>query len=98
MFAGCLCSIRPSLLATAAALLGRVASAQACTLPCEASVAFPSVRSIPANLISFKVAVDEPGTLSLAKADGEPIATHIVMRGGERIFEPVEPPAAGQGL
>ena len=83
---------------TAAAALGHAAPVHACTAPCGTSVAVPGVSSMPGNLVSFKVTLDDPAVLSLATAGGDPIATHIVTRGGDRIFEPVEPLGAGRDL
>jgi hypothetical protein len=53
---------------------------------------------MPGNLVSFRVTLDNPETLSLATAGGDPIATHIVTRGGDRLFEPVEPLDADRDL
>jgi hypothetical protein len=80
------------------AAVGHAAPARACSPGCQTSVAVPSVGSLPGNLVSFKVLLDDPETLSLATAGGDAIATHIVTRGGERMFEPVEPLAAGSNL
>lgn len=82
----------------AAAVVVHAAPARACTPACPTSVAIPRVSAMPGNLVSFKVTEAEPATLSLATADGDPIATHIVTRAGDRIFEPVEPLGTGGGL
>jgi hypothetical protein len=80
------------------AAIGRAAPARACSPACQTSVAVPSVSSMPGNLVSFKVTLDNPETLSLATAGGDRVATQIVSRGGDRLFEPVEPLAAGSDL
>jgi hypothetical protein len=83
---------------SAVAVVGRAAPARACSPPCETSVAVPRVSSMPGNLVSFRVTLDNPETLSLATAGGDAIPSHIVTRAGDRLFEPVEPLGAGGGL
>src|SRR4051812_37448205 len=80
------------------AVVGRAGDARACSPPCETSVAVPLVASMPGNLVSFRVTLDNPETLSLATAAGAPILTHIVTRAGDRLFEPVEPFGAESSL
>lgn len=53
---------------------------------------------MPGNLVSFEVTQEDPGTLLLETQAGEPVATHIVTRGGDRLFEPIAAIPAGTSL
>lgn len=67
-------------------------AAQACSEPsCTAPIRLFAQREVPGNLVYFEVLVDDPGPLTLRKADGTPIAASIRTIGADRVFAPDEP-------
>jgi MYXO-CTERM domain-containing protein len=80
--------------------LVRVPEARACSFDtCPSPVRLVSTRAdIPANLIFFKVLVEDPGPLELRMADGTLVPASIRMIGPDRVYAPDAPPAPGQPL
>lgn len=88
------------LLATAS-VTGFRPTAHACSpLPatCKPPVRLFPVDEVPGDHIFFKTLVDAPGELSLRDANGRLIEADVRMIGGDRVFAPSAPVAAGQTL
>lgn len=76
-------------------------SARACSpvVECRQPVrTFGDKTFIPGNLIYFKVLVDEPGPLTLRKADGSVVPSSIRTIGTDRVFAPNESVAPDETL